>query len=149
MELSGPNEITVYHPDIFAVTDGPGNSCGKAVWYDFLLPELAVNTTRDKVQHDQRRRIWDKGFTRQGMHSPVCGSGQTLRLRKRSANMKNALDLTQATWKDILPNLPLPDRVSMSPHGSIGLVLMLWEISPSRDLSICFEMNSGITWSSC
>lgn len=74
MKALGPNEITVFHPDIFAATDGLGNTCGKAVWYDFLLPELAVNTIRDKVQHDQRRRIWDKGFTRQGMHSPMCNS---------------------------------------------------------------------------
>lgn len=33
------------------------------MWYDFLLPEVAVNTTRDKEKHDQRRRIWDHGFT--------------------------------------------------------------------------------------
>ena len=62
----GPNEITVFHPDVFAATDGPGNTCRKAVWYDFLLPEVAVNTTRDKPAHDQRRRIWDHGFTKKG-----------------------------------------------------------------------------------
>ena len=48
-------------------TDGPGNLCTKAVWYDFLVPEVAVNTTRNKMSHDQRRRIWDKGFTTTGM----------------------------------------------------------------------------------
>jgi len=74
MKSSGPNEVTVFHPDIFAAMDGPGNSCSKAVWYDFLLPEMAVNTTRDKAQHDQRRRIWDKAFTRQGIHIPMCSS---------------------------------------------------------------------------
>lgn len=62
----GPNEISIFHPDVFAATDGPGNTCSKAVWYDFLLPEVAVNTTRDKAAHDQRRRIWDHGFTKKG-----------------------------------------------------------------------------------
>jgi tryprostatin B 6-hydroxylase len=60
--VAGPSEVTVFHPDVFNVMDGPGNHCTKAVWYDFLLPEVAVNTTRDKPLHDQRRRIWDSGF---------------------------------------------------------------------------------------
>lgn len=59
----GPNEITIFRPEVFQVMDGPGNACTKAVWYDFLLPEVAVNTTRDKLKHDQRRRIWDQGFS--------------------------------------------------------------------------------------
>lgn len=60
---TGPEEITVFHPEVLRAVDGPGNSCTKAVWYDLLLPELAVNTTRSKPEHDRRRRIWDHGFT--------------------------------------------------------------------------------------
>lgn len=60
---TGPEEITVFHPEVLRAVDGPGNSCTKAVWYDLLLPELAVNTTRSKPEHDKRRRIWDHGFT--------------------------------------------------------------------------------------
>ncbi|KAL8791206.1 MAG: hypothetical protein Q9213_000163 [Squamulea squamosa] len=59
----GPDEITVFSPDAFLAMDGPGNSCSKAVWYDFLLPEIAVNTTRDKAAHDRRRRVWDRAFS--------------------------------------------------------------------------------------
>lgn len=65
--MLGPTEITVFNPEIFSLTDGPGNKCKKAVWYDFLLPEVAVNTTRDKQLHDRRRRIWDKAFTPKGI----------------------------------------------------------------------------------
>ena len=53
-------------PEIFKALDGPGNACTKAPWYDFLLPEVALNTTRDKPTHDKRRRIWDHGFTTKG-----------------------------------------------------------------------------------
>ncbi len=60
---SGPTEVTIFCPEILSSVDGPGNKCTKAVWYDFLLPEVAMNTTRDKKEHDQRRRIWDHGFT--------------------------------------------------------------------------------------
>ena len=35
-------------PEVLRAVDGPGSSCTKAVWYEFLLPELAVNTTRSK-----------------------------------------------------------------------------------------------------
>ena len=31
--------------------------------YDILLPMIAVNTTRSKKEHDQRRRTWDRAFT--------------------------------------------------------------------------------------
>lgn len=60
---TGPEEITIFHPEVLRAVDGPGNRCTKAVWYDLLLPELAVNTTRSKPEHDRRRRIWDHGFT--------------------------------------------------------------------------------------
>ena len=60
---TGPEEITVFDPEVLAAVDGPGNNCTKAVWYDFLLPEIAINTTRNKQDHDKRRRVWDKGFS--------------------------------------------------------------------------------------
>ena len=60
---TGPEELTIFHPEVLRAVDGPGNACTKAVWYDLLLPELAVNTTRSKPEHDKRRRIWDHGFT--------------------------------------------------------------------------------------
>ena len=60
---TGPEEITIFHPEVLQAINGPGNSCTKAVWYDLLLPDVAVNTTRSKLEHDKRRRIWDHGFT--------------------------------------------------------------------------------------
>lgn len=64
---TGPEEITIIDPAVPAAVDGPGNRCTKAVWYDFLLPEIALNTTRSKRDHDARRRIWDLGFSAQAM----------------------------------------------------------------------------------
>ena len=65
---TGPEEITIFHPEVLRAVDGPGNSCTKAVWYDLLLPEIAVNTTRSKTEHDKRRRIWDHGFTTKALN---------------------------------------------------------------------------------
>ena len=64
---TGPEEITIFHPEVLRAVDGPGNSCTKAVWYDLLLPNIAVNTTRSRTEHDRRRRIWDQGFTTKAM----------------------------------------------------------------------------------
>jgi len=60
---TGPEELTIIHPEVPPAVDGAENSCTKAVWYDFLLPEVALTTTRSKPDHDKRRRIWDHGFS--------------------------------------------------------------------------------------
>lgn len=61
--LQGPTEITVFTPEVKWAVDGPANQCNKAVWYDILLPLIALNTTRSKKEHDQRRWTWDHAFT--------------------------------------------------------------------------------------
>lgn len=64
---TGPEEITIINSAVPLAVDGPGSGCTKAVWYDFLLPELALNTTRSKKDHDSRRRIWDRGFSKKAL----------------------------------------------------------------------------------
>lgn len=59
---TGPEELTIIDPAVPPAVDGPNNPCTKAVWYDFLLPEIALNTTRSILEHNARRRIWDRGF---------------------------------------------------------------------------------------
>ena len=66
----GPAEITIFTPKVKCAVDGPTNQCNKAVWYDILLPMIALNTTRSKKERDQRRRIWDRAFTLKGLAPP-------------------------------------------------------------------------------
>lgn len=64
---TGPNEITVFEPNIFPLINGGlDNKFTKDAWYDLLLPRVSINTTRDKAFHDHRRRIWNYGFTNKG-----------------------------------------------------------------------------------
>ncbi|KAJ5172516.1 hypothetical protein N7492_005109 [Penicillium capsulatum] len=60
---TGPNEVTIFHPEVLARLDGPGSKTKKSAWYDFLLPHVGLNMIRDRTFHDQRRRLWSKGFT--------------------------------------------------------------------------------------
>ncbi|KAI0109866.1 cytochrome P450 [Daldinia grandis] len=64
---TGPEEITFVDAAVPPAVDGPRNKCTKAVWYDFLLPEIAVNTTRNIKEHDTRRRVWDRGFSNKAL----------------------------------------------------------------------------------
>lgn len=60
---TGPEELTIIDAPVPNAVDGPKDNCTKAVWYDSLLPEIALNTTRSKKDYDSRRRIWDNGFS--------------------------------------------------------------------------------------
>lgn len=51
-----------------AEINGPGSRCTKAPFYDLLLPRTSIITTRNKTLHDQRRRIWDQGFSAKALN---------------------------------------------------------------------------------
>lgn len=69
----GPNEITLFTPDALLALHGAGSNCKKGDWYDFMLPDVSLASSRDKVVHDQRRRIWDQAFSMKGLISLVLG----------------------------------------------------------------------------
>lgn len=66
---TGPNEITIFDPEGLQRLDGPGNKNTKSVFYDFLLPNVGIETIRDKAWHDERRRIWTKAFSTRSIHT--------------------------------------------------------------------------------
>ncbi|KAL8895404.1 MAG: hypothetical protein Q9192_003654 [Flavoplaca navasiana] len=55
---TGPNEITVFHPEALEAIDGHNSTTTRSDWYDLLYPRLSSIFTRDKALHDERRRIW-------------------------------------------------------------------------------------------
>ncbi|KAJ5107106.1 hypothetical protein N7456_003781 [Penicillium angulare] len=60
---TGPSEITIFHPEVLLRLDGPGSKTQKSDWYDVLLPHVGLATIRNRPFHDQRRRLWTKGFS--------------------------------------------------------------------------------------
>jgi hypothetical protein len=71
---TGPNELTIFHPDGLAVMSKP--SVARGGWYDLIHPALSVNTVRDTAMHEQRRKLWESAFTTTGilMISLFCAS---------------------------------------------------------------------------
>lgn len=59
----GPYDISVTHPDGIEVIGGVKSKCTKAQWYSQDVPLVSMHTTRDRAQHDRRRRIWSPAFS--------------------------------------------------------------------------------------
>ncbi|KAH7034608.1 cytochrome P450 [Microdochium trichocladiopsis] len=59
---TGPQELTVFDPDVFRAISGPGTTCIKAPWYDMLHPYVAVNSIRPKKGYAARRKHWDEAL---------------------------------------------------------------------------------------
>ncbi|KAL9593682.1 MAG: hypothetical protein Q9219_007437 [cf. Caloplaca sp. 3 TL-2023] len=76
---TGPSELTITHPDVYHAIDGPKSLCAKAEWYDIIHPNMSLVTARESVAHDNRRRIWDRGFSRQAI---IKYQGRALRYVK-------------------------------------------------------------------
>ncbi|KAJ5950555.1 Cytochrome P450 [Penicillium vulpinum] len=58
----GPAELSVKHPDAIAAIHSSKSSCIKSPWYDILQPHRSVFGTRDRAEHQRRRRVWDHAF---------------------------------------------------------------------------------------
>lgn len=63
---SGPNELTIFHPEVLTVATRPGNELNHSDWYDLLLPSEPVATSRNRPDHDARRKVFDRAFSRAG-----------------------------------------------------------------------------------
>ena len=59
----GPSDLSIVHPNATQAIYGSGSKCSKAMWYDLTLPQLSLQTIRDRPFHDQRRRLWSVAFS--------------------------------------------------------------------------------------
>ncbi|EPE34936.1 Cytochrome P450 [Glarea lozoyensis ATCC 20868] len=61
---TGPNELSITNPEAVAHILGSTSRCKKTGWYDCInKPNKSLNLERDRVVHDARRKIWDRGFS--------------------------------------------------------------------------------------
>ncbi|KAI1395669.1 cytochrome P450 [Hypoxylon fuscum] len=66
---TGPNEITVLHPNAIHLLDGWGNTTTKDVWYDILLPKMSVVFTRSEQHHKDGLKAWTQALSGKAMKS--------------------------------------------------------------------------------
>lgn len=65
----GSNDLSIVHPEAVKAIYGFGSPCRKAIWYDLTHPMVSMQTTRSRVVHDERRRIWSTTFSDRALHS--------------------------------------------------------------------------------
>lgn len=69
INCSGPSELTIFAPNVLPILlEGPSNRFSKPAWYDTLHPYIGLTNHRDRKVHEHHRRVWDYGFTTQGLH---------------------------------------------------------------------------------
>lgn len=99
---TGPNELTIFRPDAHTAIHGPQSKCKKAEWYDLMYPSVSLQTTRDKADHNRRRRIWDRAFsvkTINGYHPRVVAHLDEFE-RELANKQHQAIDVTD--WFNFL-----------------------------------------------
>lgn len=64
----GSSDLSIIHPKATSAIYGQGSRCVKADWYDLTLPMVSMQTTRDRSEHDKRRRIWVPAFNDTMLH---------------------------------------------------------------------------------
>lgn len=68
MTFLGPNELSIIDANFVQSVYGIRSRCKKAAWYNSSWPLVSLHETRDQKLHDQRRKIWDKGFSIKGVY---------------------------------------------------------------------------------
>ena len=58
----GSSDLSISHPLGPEAIYGRKSKCAKADWYDLTLPMTSMQTTRQRAEHDKRRRIWGGAF---------------------------------------------------------------------------------------
>jgi hypothetical protein len=76
--MSGPGEITVFHPEAYEAMDGLQNRNTRSDWYDLLYPRISSIFTRDKKLHNERRKMWEQALSTKGVNYTFHMRGQRL-----------------------------------------------------------------------
>ena len=83
--VEGPSELSIANPKAYNFIHSNQSPCQKGPWYNILHPVKSLHMIRDRKEHSQRRKTWDKGLGSKGSSSHhrlclfVCLIGTALR----------------------------------------------------------------------
>jgi cytochrome P450 len=90
----GPNDISLTDPAAVAVISSTNTKCSKAPWYANDTPLTSMHTTRDRQQHDRRRKVWSPAF------SPAALRGYEGRVQRYNEQLIEGLASRKFVEKD-------------------------------------------------
>ena len=82
----GPNDLSITHPQATTAVHGLGSPCRKGAFYNSTNPMVSLQSTRDRKEHDQRRRVWSAAFSDQALR------GYDIRIRGYRDKLIKRLD---------------------------------------------------------
>ena len=59
----GPRELSINDPESLHAFHSSTSPCLKGPWYSYMAPASSLQTARDPVDHTERRKAWDLGFS--------------------------------------------------------------------------------------
>lgn len=59
----GSSNLSIINPKAVTAVYGPNSKCTKSDWYDSLYPRVSLQTTRHRLDHSRRRRLWSTAFS--------------------------------------------------------------------------------------
>lgn len=64
----GPNELSLADPKAAVAIYSPNSGCSKGPWYS-MMPRTHIQCARNKEDHAQRRRVWDRAFSNKALRA--------------------------------------------------------------------------------
>ena len=65
----GPTEISIVDPDAVLAINSSTSRCIRAPWYNMADPLKSLFDTRDRREHDRRRKVWDRAFNMKALRN--------------------------------------------------------------------------------
>ncbi|TEA14072.1 Cytochrome P450 monooxygenase FCK2 [Colletotrichum sidae] len=85
----GPTELSINNPRAITPIHSNRSPCTKGPWYGVLHPMYSLQLVRDKQEHAQRRRAWDRGFASKGRDYEYRVANYTDQLLSQIESHKN------------------------------------------------------------
>ena len=132
LTCGGPSELSVTDPDGITAILGSKSPCTRSAWTDMGYPLRSIFETRDRSEHDKRRRAWDRGFSIKaldGYSFPITSHSLELERQIAASNGK-PLDVSQ--WFnyfsfDVMGDLAFGQSFDMLQSGEKHFLLPLLE----------------------
>lgn len=64
----GPQELSIADPEAVEAIYSTKSPVTKGSYYTIFEPLVSLQSTRDKTEHNKRRKVWDQGFSIKGEH---------------------------------------------------------------------------------
>lgn len=68
---TGPSELSIADPSVYGLIHSNQSPCEKGPWYNVMHPVKSLHMIRDRKEHSQRRKTWDKGLGSKGMYRTI------------------------------------------------------------------------------